>query len=317
MAYREEKTVWNEVNNRGTKLWTMMNDNSKASKHRARFVQEHGGFFTQEGRYWVWTNPVKEHNGYWLKRVGTEEKVFFESMTEFGEKHGLTPVKICELLNGKRKTYKGWTAVEIRAVKEGVGSHENLEIKINKKIIPVKKNENLSKLVDKTNIKDLDIKYKKSIEDIKKANDLGYKSVDNIVKDSNKNCNCEEVSKKSIYNFLKERRLIDKRGLLHYADDYFADMGYSDIRWENYISPKQGGNGVYNTFDMHKYNILNTDRWAPPSRFHADCKTDNPNIISPVATSGYPVNLLEFDESRKILPRDKINIEYIKDRLNS
>ena len=191
------------------------------------------------------------------------------------------------------------------------------QIKINKKIIPVKKNENLSKLVDKTNIKDLDIKYKKSIEDIKKANDLGYKSVDNIVKDSNKNCNCEEVSKKSIYNFLKERRLIDKRGLLHYADDYFADMGYSDIRWENYISPKQGGNGVYNTFDMHKYNILNTDRWAPPSRFHADCKTDNPNIISPVATSGYPVNLLEFDESRKILPRDKINIEYIKDRLNS
>lgn len=138
MAYREEKTVWNEVNNRGTKLWTMMNDNSKASKHRARFVQEHGGFFTQEGRYWVWTNPVKEHNGYWLKRVGTEEKVFFESMTEFGEKHGLTPVKICELLNGKRKTYKGWTAVEIRAVKEGVGSHENLEEPKPKKIIPVK-----------------------------------------------------------------------------------------------------------------------------------------------------------------------------------
>jgi hypothetical protein len=138
MAYREEKTVWNEVNNRGTKLWTMMNDNSKASKHRARFIQEHGGFFSQQGRYWVWTNPVKEHNGYWLKRVDTEEKVFFENMSAFGKQHGLSAVKICELLNGKRKTYKGWTAVEIRAVKEGVGSHENFEEPKPKKIIPVK-----------------------------------------------------------------------------------------------------------------------------------------------------------------------------------
>ena len=48
MAYSEEKTVWNEVNNRGTKLWTMMNDNSKAAKNRAKFVQQHGGFFSQE-----------------------------------------------------------------------------------------------------------------------------------------------------------------------------------------------------------------------------------------------------------------------------
>lgn len=138
MGYLEEKSLWNQVNNHGSKLWTMMNDNSKAAKHRTRFVQEHGGFFTQQGRYWVWTNPVKEHNGYWLKRVDTEEKVFFENMSAFGEQHGLSAVKICELLNGKRKTYKGWTAVEVRAVKDGVGSHEKLEEPKAKKIIPVK-----------------------------------------------------------------------------------------------------------------------------------------------------------------------------------
>jgi hypothetical protein len=60
-------------------------------------------------------------NGYWLKRVDTGEKVFFSNMTEFGEQHGLTPVKICELLNGKRKTYKGWTANELREVKATEG----------------------------------------------------------------------------------------------------------------------------------------------------------------------------------------------------
>jgi hypothetical protein len=46
-------------------------------------------------------------------------------MKKFGEENGLTAVKICELLNGKRKTYKGWTAVELREVKDGVGSYEN------------------------------------------------------------------------------------------------------------------------------------------------------------------------------------------------
>lgn len=102
-----------------------MNDNSKSAKNRIVFVQQHGGFFVREGRYWKWNTPVKEKNGYWLKRADTGEKVFFENMKKFGEENGLTAVKICELLNGKRKTYKGWTAVELREVKDGVGSYEN------------------------------------------------------------------------------------------------------------------------------------------------------------------------------------------------
>ena len=43
----------------------------------------------------------------------------------------MTSVKICELLNGKRKTYKGWTAVEIRSVKETEGA--NVKAKESKK----------------------------------------------------------------------------------------------------------------------------------------------------------------------------------------
>ena len=111
-----------------------MNENSKAANNRNWFVQQNGGFFSKIGRQWLWTSAVKEKNGYWLKRVDTEEKVFFENMTEFGNQHGLTPVKICELLNGKRKTYKGWTAVEIREVKDGVGSHEKVKEETPKKI---------------------------------------------------------------------------------------------------------------------------------------------------------------------------------------
>jgi len=127
MHYHEERTLEETVNKHGTKLWIMMNDNSKAAKNRTRFVATHGGFFKQEGSHWIWTNPITEKNGYWLKRVDTGEKTFFKNMSEFAESQGMTAVKVCELLNGKRKTYKGWTAVEIREVKDGVGSHEKLE----------------------------------------------------------------------------------------------------------------------------------------------------------------------------------------------
>lgn len=134
MEYYEEKTPEDLVNQKGSRFWFRMNENSKQRKHRAQFVAQYGGFFTQTEAGWMWTSAVKEKNGYWLQNIHTQEKVFFESMTEFGEKHGLTPVKICELLNGKRKTYKGWTAVQIREVKETVGSHVDVKAPKKKKI---------------------------------------------------------------------------------------------------------------------------------------------------------------------------------------
>lgn len=123
MEIHNIKSDIDEVNRPGSKLWIRMNDNSKAGLMRQQFVNAHGGSFYRQGKCWKWRSPATEKNGYWLKRVDTEEKVFFENMTEFGNKNGLTPVKICELLNGKRKTYKGWTAVELRPVKETVGSN--------------------------------------------------------------------------------------------------------------------------------------------------------------------------------------------------
>lgn len=134
MDYYEEKTLEDTVNQKGTKLWIKMNDNSKAEKFRRQFVEQNGGFFTRKPDGWHWTSAIKEQNGYWLQNIHTNEKVFFTNMTEFGEKNGLTPVKICELMNGKRKTYKGWTAVEIREVKDGTGSHEKIPEPKKKKI---------------------------------------------------------------------------------------------------------------------------------------------------------------------------------------
>lgn len=115
------------VNRRNTKLWFMMNENSRSNTHREQFVKDNGGMFYQNDRgEWLWKNDYVVKNGYWLKRKDTGEKVFFENMSEFCRKNDLSIVKICEIMNGKRKSYKGWEPVELRAVKEGPGSHKNI-----------------------------------------------------------------------------------------------------------------------------------------------------------------------------------------------
>jgi len=115
------------VNKRNTKLWFMMNENSRSSLHREQFVKANGGMFYQNDRgEWLWRSEFLVKNGYWLMRQDTGEKVFFENMSEFCRKHDLSIVKICEIMNGKRKSYKGWVPVEVRPVKDGPGSHKNI-----------------------------------------------------------------------------------------------------------------------------------------------------------------------------------------------
>ena len=117
METRDIRTETDEVNRPGSRIWVMMNDNSKAKLFRTQFVSKHGGSFYREGMFWKWRSPVKEANGYWLKNVNTGEKVFFESMAEFGKKHGLTSVKICELLNGKRNKSRNCNRIRINLMR--------------------------------------------------------------------------------------------------------------------------------------------------------------------------------------------------------
>jgi hypothetical protein len=115
------------VNKKNTKLWFMMNENSRAALHRDQFVKENGGmFYNNDKGEWLWRTEFSLKNGYWLMRQDTGEKVFFENMSEFCRKHDLSIVKICEIMNGKRKSYKGWIPVEIRPVKENSGAPKNI-----------------------------------------------------------------------------------------------------------------------------------------------------------------------------------------------
>jgi hypothetical protein len=128
-------------------------------------------------------------------------------------------------------------------------------------------------------------------------------------------CNCEDIANKAISKFLSNRRLIDNKGMLHYADAYLGDMGYSDLRYENYIPLGAQGDGVYNSWDMGQYQILNTSRWRPIVQNEGRCRKEN--IPDPQPYDKGQMSLMNWDYSRKVLGPNNINTKFINERLNA
>ena len=128
-------------------------------------------------------------------------------------------------------------------------------------------------------------------------------------------CDCEETANKAIVKFLQGRRLLDNNGMLHYADAYIGDMGYSQIKLDKYIPLGANGDGAYDTWELAQYNIINTDRWKPSAELIPHCKTDVPLEVQPM-DSRAPINLMNFDYSRKVMPPSNINTKFITERLN-
>jgi len=116
-------------------------------------------------------------------------------------------------------------------------------------------------------------------------------------------------------NMCKEHKYFDENGFVQTANN-------NDLKYNLYTpqqSEKLGANDVSftNKWD-DDYILLNTDKWRPPiNNSMYKCKTDDPSTVYPNITSGYPVKLKDFNAARKILPPDIINIDYIKNKLNT
>lgn len=185
------------------------------------------------------------------------------------------------------------------------------------------KHDNKEHMTDGTNQKD----NKKEVIEIKEENKTitdmlvsGLPTTAKIITDAigatkADKCDCEETANNAIVKFLQNRRIIDNNGILHYADAYFGDMGYSQINVDKYIPLGANGNGMTNSWDLAQYNIINTDRWKPPTDPTPRCKSDIVPEPQPM-DSRLPMNLMNFDYSRKVLPPENINTKYISDKLN-
>ena len=65
------------------------------------------------------------------------------------------------------------------------------------------------------------------------------------------------------------------------------------------------------------YSFLPPEKWYPQPPRAPTCVTDSPCPVCPVNTTGSPVDVKEWDDSRNVLQPDNINLEYIANRLNN
>jgi len=149
----------------------------------------------------------------------------------------------------------------------------------------------------------------------------GLPVVDKIIADAtndvskNGSCDCTKIANKAIVKFLQNRRLLDNNGMLHYADAYIGDMGYSDIKLDNYIPMGASGNGAYDTWELADFQLLNTDRWKPQQQTQRECKMGTLPQPQPL-NKNTPLSLLNWDHSRTIAPPENINTNYLNDKFN-
>ncbi len=65
------------------------------------------------------------------------------------------------------------------------------------------------------------------------------------------------------------------------------------------------------------YSFLPPEKWYPIPPHPPVCVTEKRSVVCPVTTTGTPVDMKEWDSSRRITPGDVINIDYARDKLNS
>lgn len=121
-----------QVNRRNTRVWVKMNEDAKSSYFRNQFIQNHGGKFVKEGRYWKWIEldfeklliedfekkvqefkapepviKVERGKSYVFQdREGKE--VHIKNLLDFCMENKFVRGAMYDLMSGKRKTYKGY-----------------------------------------------------------------------------------------------------------------------------------------------------------------------------------------------------------------
>lgn len=65
------------------------------------------------------------------------------------------------------------------------------------------------------------------------------------------------------------------------------------------------------------YSFLPPEKWYPIPPHPPVCVTEKSCPVCPMTTTGSPVDMKEWNDSRRITPGDVINIDYARDKLNS
>ena len=118
------------VNKRNTRTWIRLNEDAKSGMFRDKFIQQFGGKFVKEGRYWKWLEldfekiflqeieekikefkipepVIKVERGKSFVFTKNGEEVYVKNLLEFCMDNKLVRGAMYDLMSGKRKIYKG------------------------------------------------------------------------------------------------------------------------------------------------------------------------------------------------------------------
>jgi len=159
-------------------------------------------------------------------------------------------------------------------------------------IVPIENNNALEEIKIKKEIETKkEIEIKKEIETKKLLNKETF-TVDEVQK---------------LLNLVKSNKVVEHLDAT--TTDYVYNLNpknnlnnITNADYEKNLQPLgQNGEGFTNEWDQD-YILLNTTKWAPSLRPPPVCKQEKECPVCPSITSGYPLNLKEFNSSRKITP---------------
>lgn len=119
------------VNKKNSRTWVRINEDAKSGMFRDKFIQQFGGKFVKEGRYWKWLEldfekmflqeieekvkefkipepVIKVERGKSFVFTKNGEEVYVKNLLEFCMDNKLVRGAMYDLMSGKRKTYKGY-----------------------------------------------------------------------------------------------------------------------------------------------------------------------------------------------------------------
>jgi hypothetical protein len=124
-----------------------------------------------------------------------------------------------------------------------------------------------------------------------------------------------QILERKIYK-LEEMIEKSKNCYINYNyEDNDNDLKYNTLNPEK-MKPLGSYDYTFNNKWDNTYTLLNTDKWRQPLSIPPVCKQEKSCTICPTLTSGYPVNVLDYDKSRYVMGPDNISINYIN-KLNS
>ena len=173
--------------------------------------------------------------------------------------------------------------------------------------------------LDDSNIKTyLLVEFNSAIENVSISNDSSNTQISEMLKQlanklelGNNECDCEKKVNEAVEKYLKNGKYIDDNGIIKNIMN--SDMVYNQLDISMLQSLGSYDDSFSNKWDKG-YTYLNTSKWSVPKVQIP--QPPNINNIHSSLTPGYPINVLEFDNSRKVLGPDNINLQYIKEKLN-